>query len=573
MAKKIFLSIFLAVVVAVLAESILVTGLLYRQLGNEATSSLVSEAYAVARNLENTENRIDYLETIHSANHTSRFTWINSDGTVLYDTDVDSNLLENHINRKEVIDALEKGSGESIRYSDTLSEETRYAAEKLNDGSVIRLAKEGKSVFLIASRILNPFVFIVFILMIISAIVAIRLAKSITNPINEIDLENPGNNKGKDYEELQPLLTRLVKQKNQIQATMDILAKRQRDFDVITAGMKEGLITINGNLEVISINNSALEIFGATREIVVGKHIITLDRTINFSKLLSVSSDINQKRISFDFQKDSFWYHAYSTPINNEVGAGYVIFLVDITAEKNAEDVRRSFSSNVSHELKTPLTSISGYAEIIKDGMVDSEHITDFAKRIYDESTRLIALVQDILKLSQLEETTREYKEVNLSTIVQKVGERLSLAAEKANVALITEIPIECEIQANPFVLEEIVYNLCDNAIKYNRENGTVTVSVLPSKRKLLPNTNTASVEIIVSDTGIGIPKGEKDNIFQRFYRIDKSRSKDNELIGGTGLGLAIVKHGVMYHGGEITVKSTLGKGTTIKVILPIKQS
>jgi len=487
-----------------------------------------------------------------------RVTLIDKDGTVLYESDEDSSVMENHLERPEVQEAIANGSGSAARLSETFGKQSYYYALKLSDGSVIRVSRTMDTV---ASEVLSR-IGIAIGLILLLFLLEMFLARSVTNrivePINRLDLEHPLKNSGPLYEELDPLLHRIDEQNTQIRIQMEALKKEQEQYLAITENMQDGLIVTDLH-NVLSINRAAQKLFDVSPEECVGHTIHTVSHDKEMSDALKAAGD--GENYENTFEKGSRSYQIHGAPVKDpETGDVYgaVILTMDVTEREQAETLRKEFSANVSHELKTPLMSISGYAELIETGLARQEDVKDFASRIHSEASRLKNLVDDIIRLSRLEEAGSEIQkeEIPLDEICQDVYESLSDYAKEHNVTFtIEKEPVS--IMGSRQTLFEMVYNLCDNGIKYNRENGKVTLSLKKEN---------GSPVITVKDTGIGIAKEHQERIFERFYRVDKSHSRET---GGTGLGLSIVKHGALLHNAEIEMKSVLNKGTEIRLIFP----
>lgn len=523
--------------------------MLYQYFQEQFTAQLENEAALVSAGVEAMGQ--DYLDGLSSTN---RITWVAPDGTVLYDNTADPASMENHADRVEIQEAMRGSRGTSVRESATLSEKTIYAARRLSDGSVIRLAGAQRTVAVLLLSMIQPLLIILALSLLLAAVLASRLSKGMIQPILNLDLEHP--EQCETYDELSPLLTRIRRQNETIQRQMETLRQRQQEFTALTENMSEGFLLLDQRGHVLSYNSGALRLLGAAppRE---EANVLTLDRGENFRQ--TVETALAGTRCQEHLERSGRQVQLLADPVfRGEQVAGAVLVLVDVTEREQGEQMRREFTANVSHELKTPLTAISGMAEIIKNGMVKPEDVAGFAADIYKECQRLITLVEDVIHLSRLDEggAGLEKEPVELLGLCRKAVQRLEPLAQSSRVTLKTE-GTPCTLPGIPGILEEIVYNLCDNAIKYNRPGGSVTVTVTPTK---------AGTELAVSDTGIGIPPEDQQRVFERFYRVDKSHSKE---IGGTGLGLSIVKHGAMLHDARVELESTLGQGTTVRVIFP----
>lgn len=539
-----------AVAVSVMVLSIaLFMGMLYQYFSDQLMGELETETWLVAQGVE--LNGMDYLTGLNTEN---RVTWVDQDGTVLYDSQADAGSMENHADREEIRQALTAESGTARRYSSTLSQQTLYAARRLNDGTVIRVASAQQTVVTLLLSMIQPILIILALALIISAVLASQMAKRIIRPIVNLDLEHPED--CDTYEELTPLLSRIKHQNDTIHQQVLQLQQKQQEFAALTENMSEGFLLLDRQGHVLSYNKGALRQLGAQAP--QGEvNALVLNRGENFRQ--AVDEVLSGKRSQQMLHLNGRYCQLLANPVmQGEKQVGAVMVLLDVTEQEQREDLRREFTANVSHELKTPLTSISGIAEIMQSGMVKAEDVQGFAGDIYKEAQRLIALVEDIIRLSQLDEgaVNMEREDVDLYQLSLEVTKRLESAAQKNDVTMKT-MGRSVQVHGIRRVLDEMIYNLCDNAIKYNRKGGTVAVTVGPVEN---------GVEVSVEDNGIGIPVEDQDRVFERFYRVDKSHSKD---ISGTGLGLSIVKHGVALHDGQIQLKSEPGKGTTVTVLLP----
>lgn len=550
MTKKIFKSTVLVSAMILILGSALVMGILYRYFGKQLDGELEKEASYLAYGVE--QNGVNYLE--HLKQKDARITYIDASGNVLYDSQADISSMENHSDRKEFEEAVQKGHGYAERMSSTLSEKTVYYARKLTDGTVLRVAAVHSSILALMLQLLPSVIGVAIVMLILAGIAAARISAKIVKPINTLDLDHPEDNQ--IYEEVGPLLSRIHKQNYQIQMQLETARRNQEEFQIITENMQEGLLVIDAYTMILSGNSSVWRMF-QLREPKTGDSVYSLDRNEDFRKV--VEDVLKGQHGSAMLQLDGEYVQLIANPVSRDdrvVGA--VLLLVNETEKVERENLRREFSANVSHELKTPLTSISGFAEIIQDGIVQGEDVQKFAGRIYREAQRLIQLVEDTIKISQLDEGENpyEWEKVDAYTVVKNVCGNLRDIAAKKNVHLFIdgEKLIFCTVKP---ILEEVIYNLCDNGIKYNREDGTVSIHLQELKD---------SVEIRVKDNGIGIPREDCSRVFERFYRVDKSHSK---AIGGTGLGLSIVKHGVTFLGGTLKMLSEEGKGTEITMTFP----
>lgn len=550
MTKKIFKSTVLVSAMILILGSALVMGILYRYFGKQLDGELEKEASYLAYGVE--QSGVNYLE--HLKQKDARMTYIDASGNVLYDSQADISSMENHSDRKEFEEAVQKGHGYAERMSSTLSEKTVYYAQKLTDGTVLRVAAVHSSILALMLQLLPSVIGVAIVMLILAGIAAARISAKIVKPINTLDLDHPEDNQ--IYEEVGPLLSRIHKQNYQIQMQLETARRNQEEFQIITENMQEGLLVIDAYTMILSGNSSVWRMF-QLREPKTGDSVYSLDRNEDFRKV--VEDVLKGQHGSAMLQLDGEYVQLIANPVSRDdrvVGA--VLLLVNETEKVERENLRREFSANVSHELKTPLTSISGFAEIIQDGMVQGEDVQKFAGRIYREAQRLIQLVEDTIKISQLDEGENpyEWEKVDAYAVVKNVCGNLRDIAAKKNVHLFIdgEKLIFCTVKP---ILEEVIYNLCDNGIKYNREDGTVSIHLQELKD---------SVEIRVKDNGIGIPREDCSRVFERFYRVDKSHSK---AIGGTGLGLSIVKHGVTFLGGTLKMLSEEGKGTEITMTFP----
>ena len=541
----------MAVAVSVMVLSIaLFMGMLYQYFSDQMMTELESETWLVSHGVE--LDGMDYLNGLHT---TSRVTWVAADGTVLYDNEADASTMENHADREEIREALTSETGTAQRFSSTLSEQTLYVTQRLSDGTVIRLASAQKTVGLLLISMIQPILIILVLSLLLSAVLASRLSKGLIKPILSLDLEHPED--CETYDELTPLLSRLKRQNDTIQQQMNLLKQRQTEFAALTDNMSEGFLLLDRQGHVLSHNSGALRLLGV-EEPEGEVNVLVLNREEPFRQ--AVDEALSGKRSQQMLHLNGRYCKLLANPVLADgKPAGAVLVLLDVTEQEQRDELRREFTANVSHELKTPLTSISGIAEIMQSGMVKPEDIQSFAGDIYQEAQRLIALVEDIIRLSRLDEGAEslEREPVNLLSIAQDVARRLDSAAQKAGVTL-KVMGLSVEVRGIPSVLDEMVYNLCDNAIKYNHPGGTVNVTVAP--------TDDGSAGVTVEDTGIGIPVEEQSRVFERFYRVDKSHSKE---IGGTGLGLSIVKHGASLHGAQIHMDSQVGRGTSVQLLFP----
>lgn len=552
MKKKIFISMCLVSFVSVLVTSVLSVFVIMDDSRNAMISETKSESNYMSTAYESLG--VDYLKNLGGGTK-ARITLVSEKGSVIFDSYADETKMENHSDRPEIAEAISQGTGEATRLSGTMNEETYYYALRLSDGNILRVANTISSVYAAMFATL-PWIIGIFLLsLVVSAIIARILTSSIVKPINQLDLDAPGENV--IYDELTPLLSRMDKQRKQIGDQIDILNTRQIEFKAITENMREGLLIINDKAEVLSYNSSALSLFGHSADFPDHASVYMLSRNVEFSEMIECG--ISGKPMGQTLKLNGRYCEILVNPvISGDKVSGAVIVVLDVTEREKREDMRREFTANVSHELKTPLTSISGYAEIIKNGLVKPEDVGRFAGNIYNEAQRLIALVGDIIKLSRLDEGGGDMQktDVELKSLSESVKSRLAPMSDAKRIK-VSVVGSELYVYGVRNMLEEMLYNLCDNAIKYNNLGGNVTVST-----QIINGNKTLSV----ADDGIGIPEKDIDRIFERFYRVDKSHSKET---GGTGLGLSIVKHCVMLHGGEIQVSSKLGVGTTITISFP----
>ncbi len=546
MNKKIFRGTLLTAVLVLAAGVALIFGVLHGFFENQIKAELAKEAEYVSYALKNEGTA--FLENFNAEDE--RITLIAADGTVLADTAAEAADMENHSDREEIRQAFGKGAGESVRYSDTLTEKTVYYAMLLDDGNVLRVSTTQYTVPAVLLGLSQPVAVIIIFAFLLSLFLSARTAKSIVKPINALDLDSTENNDA--YEELAPLLKKIAVQKRTIGSQLKEAGRRQEEFRLITENMREGFLVIDSGANLLTYNSAALKLLEIAEP--VGGSVLTLNRTKSFREAVErvLESGHSESEITLNGRMYSLIANAV---LNEEKIIGAVIVILDVTESAKREQLRREFTSNVSHELKTPLTSISGFAEILKSGGASEETVADFSSSIYDEAQRLIALVSDIIKISQMDEgyVQFEKEKVDLFALAEEIAERLKSSADRKNVR-ISVLGEAAEIFGVRKILDEMIYNLLDNAVKYNKENGLADIIVMSAGN---------TVTLTVRDTGIGIPKSCRDRVFERFYRVDKSRSK---AVGGTGLGLSIVKHGAAYHGAEIVLESDEGKGTSVSV-------
>lgn len=501
-------------------------------------------------------NGLDYLSDLQWKESGSRVTWIDQEGDVLFDSAVSQEILDNHLNRPEIEQALQQGSGEAVRLSDTMGRQTFYSAVRLADGSILRVSSTTNSLFQAIWTFLPWLLLFLLLIIVVTLRLAEREVSKIILPINEIDLEQPILNEG--YDELAPLLRRIAHQQKQIREQMDRLVASQQEFDILTSHMEEGLVILNGQGDIVTVNPRAMEILQlGQKESFINKHFLSVNRSLPVQRLLEQALRGHSAELMLPLHGQHYQIMANAIRAEEEV-QGVVLLILNVTERQQREQLRQEFTANVSHELKTPLTAISGYAEIIQQGLVKEEDIPRFAEKIYSEASRLLALIGDIIKLSKLDEqnVNLDWEQVDLLTLAQEVGQRLQPLAEQRQVR-ITVVGETAQVKGIRQILSEICYNLLENAIKYNREAGWVKVTVLNDEQYCW---------LTVEDNGIGIPLEDQERIFERFYRVDKSHTK---ATGGTGLGLAIVKRSVFLHHGEIRLESKINQGTKIMITLP----
>lgn len=549
MKRKIYSAILFSGVIIMILGAAVTMMTLYNYYTNIQEQQLKDE-FALAAAGVSVEGET-YLKGLDS--DSIRVTWIAADGTVLYDTRTNAQGMENHSNRQEVREALEFGSGMSVRYSGTMLEETVNYAGLLNDGTVLRVSSDRAAALNFIQRLAFPGILLIIFLAVVSFILAGALSSSIVKPLNNLDLEHPLDND--IYEELSPLLRRISKQQGQIKDQMNELKRRTDEFAQITNGMYEGLVLLDNSGKILSINPAAARIF-RTNSNALGKDFMTVEHDHEISTAIRTAeseghSEIRFTRAGMTYQLDAALIHSAEKP------AGIVLLIFDITAQVNAETARREFTANVSHELKTPLQGIIGSAELLENGMVKTEDIPRFTKHIHQEADRLMALIADIIRLSKLDEgTPMDTETCDLYDLAQEAAKSLESSAKAKNVTLNVS-GSSASVTGVRQLLYEIIYDLADNAIKYNNDGGSAEINV--------QNGDDTAV-ITVRDTGIGISLEDQAHVFERFYRVDKSRCKTT---GGTGLGLSIVKHAVRYHNGAVTLNSIPGSGTEITVELP----
>lgn len=550
MTKKIFKSIMFVCALVLTVGLAAVMGILYSNFDGQMRKELSKEAAYLAYGVE--QQGVDYLKNIKDKS--ARITYIDQDGTVLFDNEADVSEMKNHSDRTEFQKAEKYGAGESSRYSDTLSEKTIYYALRLKDGTVLRVSGTQDSVLALVENLIFPLCGLLCLMLILSGIMASAISKRIVKPINELDLESPEENR--IYEELSPLLSKIHRQNREIQNQLELAKQQQEEFALITENMQEGLIVIDKYTMILSANSSAWNLFHMDR-VRQGESVYCLDREEEFRH--AIEQVLSGEHTELVLKLNGSDIQLIANPvIRDKKTEGAVVLLVNVTEKLERESLRREFSANVSHELKTPLTSISGFAEIMQGGLVKNEDIPKFAGRIYKESQRLLQLVEDVIQISQLDEEKTSYvwETVDVYQVCKNAFESLKEKAKRLNVHLYI-CGERMKMEAVRTLLEEAIYNVCDNAIKYNRNDGSVSVFLTQTAQE---------IQIVVKDTGVGIPKEDQDRVFERFYRVDKSHSKE---IGGTGLGLSIVKHAVGALKGSVILRSEEGNGTEICMKFP----
>ncbi|HGD6304309.1 TPA: ATP-binding protein [Streptococcus agalactiae] len=548
MTKKIFRTTLSASLGIVLVTILMIMGFLYNYFNRIQREQLRTQTALASQGIS-FEGK-DYFENLKTSN--VRITWVDNKGQVLYDTQSDAKHMKNHANRQEIKEAIKSGYGESTRWSATLTEKSIYAAQRLNNGTIVRLSVAQQTIFYLLLGMMSPLAIIILLAIILSVLIARYIAKKVSEPLNNIDLDHPLSNDS--YEEITPLLRRLDSHQSKIQHQKLLLQKRQKEIDTIISKIKEGMILLDEQARIVSINAEALKLFQINDDW-HGRFMMEVSRDLTLKDLIDQGLKGKKKEANIDIENNHYRVLVRPTTDNNRV-TGLVVLLFDVTDQLQMEQLQREFTANVSHELKTPLHVISGYSELLANQMVPNEEVPQFAAKIHKESERLVKLVEDIINLSHLDEQEKLPQEtVNLYDLTQKVLEGLQAKADKKHIQ-INFNGEEAILRGNPVLLNSLVYNLCDNALTYNHEKGQVNVTLKNS-----PDT----ITLEVSDTGLGIAEKDKKRIFERFYRVDKSRSK---IVGGTGLGLSIVKSALDFHNGSIKVDSHLGQGTTMTVLL-----
>ncbi len=552
MTKKIFHSILLVACTVLLACYLVILTSLNDYFTSLRKSQLKTQLSFASTAVE--DEGIEYLKNLENGEY--RLTLIDTDGTVLYDTNADAAAMENHSDRREVQEAFLSDYGESHRYSRTLTEQTYYFAKKLSDDRVLRISTSQVTIVSLLLGMLQPLLVITFLAILLSVFLAKRASRNLVKPLNNLDLNDPLSNDV--YEELSPLLRHMAQQNKQIALQMDELSRSQNEFNAITSNMSEGLIVLNKDGVVVSLNTAARKIFEAEEDS-IGKDFLTIDRTPEISR--AIKETLSGKKQELEYEKNGRNYDlCINQIVEKDEVIGVLLLAIDNTEKIQAEQNRREFTANVSHELKTPLQSIIGSADLIESGLVKPEDMPRFIGHIKTDAARLVSLVSDIIRLSQLDENTEMNREtVDALSVAKEALEMVDPIAESRNISL-TIKGEPAPLTSVHKLLYDIIYNLCDNAVKYNKEGGFVKVDVKTAGDK---------VQVAVSDNGVGIAPADQSRVFERFYRVDKSHSRES---GGTGLGLSIVKHAVAYLKGSISLESTLGKGTTITVSFPAEK-
>ena len=554
MKKRVFLTVFGTALITVLVSVMLLVGVTYQYIHEETKHQMSAQLDYLAEMVESQGE--DYLRDLDDSRY--RITWIAADGTVLFDNWSDISKMENHSKRQEFIEAQKNGMAEVERHSETMTERLIYAAKLLDDRSVLRLSTDDISPEGVLWLLARPTMLLLLGVLVLTWFVAKRLSRRIVEPLNTIDLDNPLANE--TYDELMPLLSRIEQQHREISDQSILLNQQRNEFQIVIDNMEEGLVLLNKEGRILLMNRSATHLLAVQDEDYIGRDFLLFGDEPKLHKLLS--KVYNGKNYSVSVEMDNKNYEIHGNPVfSDDDIQGVVLFYMDVTEKMEAEQLRREFSANVSHELKTPLHSISGCAELLLNNMVKEADQPQFLQQIYDEAQHMVALVENIISISKLDETSEELplEEIDLLAMSQDVVKQLMPHAKMKGI----ELDVSGEnviIKGVHTLIHEMVYNLCDNAIKYNKENGSVSVIVTKNKDEAV---------LKVKDTGIGIPEDQVDRVFERFYRVDKSHSRAS---GGTGLGLSIVKHAAIRHNATIKVKSKVGKGTTISVRFPLKK-
>ena len=555
MTRKIFKSVALTCALAVMLAAALVALTLFGVYESGMTEELRAEAGYICHALNREANEMDFFEGFTSKN---RVSLIAADGTVLYDSEADASALSSHADRPEVAGAIESGRGESERYSDTLAQTTYYYALRTDAGNVLRVANSRSSMLGIYLKSLPLLCAVLLAVLCVSMLIARVVARRFVAPLNSLNLDAPLENEV--YDELSPLLTRMDRQRREIDRQMRALSDARQELAAITENMREGLIVLDRRGCVLSMNGSAATIFGVDAQARVGADMLSVSRDPVVQQ--GVDAALNGRDADDILERNGRHYQLLASPVlKGGETAGVVLLTLDVTESYAAEVSRREFTANVSHELKTPLTSISGYAEIIRDGVARAEDVPGFAARIHDEASHLLTLINDILELSRLDERKGlgERTCIRLLGAAREAARRLEPLAQEKHISLEVSGE-ELEIQGDKLLLGEMIFNLVDNAVKYTPEGGRVELRV---------SREGTSALLSVQDTGIGIPEEHQPHVFERFYRVDKSHFR---ATGGTGLGLSIVKHGAAIHGAKLHLVSTPGKGTCVTLAFPMAQ-
>lgn len=551
MKRQIFRSTCLVAFISVIVIFVLITGRLYSYFTNVTFQQLKTQTELVSKAVSN--EGMDYLKDLDRSSD-YRITWIDSDGTVLFDSQEDITKMDNHAQREEFKEAKKEGYGQASRYSDTLIHNSLYSAKELKDGSVIRLSSEQNSIFSLVLNMLQPIAWMILLVILCSMYFANQVSNRIVKPLNEMDLNQSLNES--HYPELDPLLKRIDLQQHQLKKQSDSLRHRQYEFDTVTSNMNEGLALLNPEGIILFLNRKAKVLLGANDES-VGKDILMVNRSLKVHDLLVQAQKGEKQECLLDIHNET--YQMLASPIMGSHGVrGIALLILNVTDKIQAEQIRREFTANVSHELKSPLHTISGCAELLMNDIVKKEDRQHFVEEIYKEAQRMIALIEDIIKLSHLDEGASDmvYEMVDVLPFCQQIVDSLQAKADQNQISLSVHGE-NVQLNVIPQLLNSIVYNMMDNAIKYNKVNGTVDLSIHD-----LSNT----VQIVIKDSGIGIPSEDTQRIFERFYRVDKSHSKE---VGGTGLGLSIVKHALQVLHAQLLVDSIPDQGTTMDLRFP----
>ncbi|MET3644843.1 sensor histidine kinase [Streptococcus gallinaceus] len=547
MIKKIFRTTLSASLGMVFVTILLLLGFLYNYFSQIQREQLRTQTALAAQGIA-FEGK-DFFENLKTSS--VRITWVDNSGQVLYDTQSNAKSMPNHANREEIKEALKDGYSESTRWSSTLTEKSIYAAQRLPNGTVVRLSVAQQTIFVLLLGMVSPILFIVLLSVGLSVFIARYISKKVSQPLNNLDLEHPLSNDS--YEEITPLLRRIDSHQSEIRQQKSMLQRQQKEFDTIIAKIKESMVLLDDQARIVSINAEARRLFHVEGEW-QGRLMLEISRDLTLTSLIDQGLAGKKREGVIAIEQSQYKVLVRPTKDGATV-TGLVILLFDVTDQLHLEELQREFTANVSHELKTPLHVISGYSELLANGMVPSEEVPKFATKIHTESDRLVKLVEDIINLSQLDEQYEfPMEEVNLYQLTESVIEDLQLKAQKKDVSLVLKGE-DALLRGNPVLLHSLVYNLCDNAIIYNKEHGSVEVTVAN-----LPH----EISLTVADTGIGIASDDQERIFERFYRVDKSRSK---VVGGTGLGLSIVKKALAFHNGRLNLSSSIGKGTIMAVL------